>query len=361
MIHRLVLTGGPCAGKSTGLASIEQKLKSLGYSVIIMSEMATNVITSGLNPVILGSVDFQRLLLEMQISRDKYYNKNLDKLGDKVVILYDRGLLDGEAYCDEEEFRKLLLELGYTRQDILSLYDGVFHLVTAADGAEEFYTLANNTARSESVDEAKIKDKLTLEAWLGHPHLRVINNKNVNFEQKINKLIGEIMNTIGEPIPLEIERKFLVKTPDLNKLFNRFKFNRSEIIQTYLYSRDGVERRIRQRGSNGEYSYYYTEKSFVEHGTRKEIERIISEHEYLTLLMEADTAKNQIRKTRYCFVYKDRYFELDIYPFWDDKAILEVEVSDINENIDIPDIIEVIDDVTGNSRYSNYELASRGL
>jgi hypothetical protein len=32
-------------------------------------------------------------------------------------------------------------------------YDGVFHLVTAAIGAEKFYTLANNTARSETPEQ----------------------------------------------------------------------------------------------------------------------------------------------------------------------------------------------------------------
>lgn len=34
-------------------------------------------------------------------------------------------------------------------------YDGIFHLVTAAIGAEEHYSLENNEARSEPVDLAK--------------------------------------------------------------------------------------------------------------------------------------------------------------------------------------------------------------
>jgi len=55
-------------------------------------------------------------------------------------------------------------------------YDGVFHLVTAANGKEEFYTTANNLARRESAEEAREQDGRIQEAWLGHPHLRVIDN-----------------------------------------------------------------------------------------------------------------------------------------------------------------------------------------
>ena len=49
-ITRIVLTGGPCAGKSTGLAIVEQRLTNLGYKVIVMDEMPTNVLRSGLTP-----------------------------------------------------------------------------------------------------------------------------------------------------------------------------------------------------------------------------------------------------------------------------------------------------------------------
>ena len=58
------------------------------------------------------------------------------------IVLCDRGVMDGSAYMDEAGFNKLLAEVGL---DIISArdsrYDAVFHLVTAADGAESFYTL----------------------------------------------------------------------------------------------------------------------------------------------------------------------------------------------------------------------------
>ena len=35
-------------------------------------------------------------------------------------------------------------------------YDAVFHLVTAAQGAERFYTLENNQARSETPEQVLV-------------------------------------------------------------------------------------------------------------------------------------------------------------------------------------------------------------
>lgn len=46
--------------------------------------------------------------------------------------------------------------------------------MTAAVGAEEFYTLENNITRRESVEEARLQDRKTCTAWLGHPKLYVI-------------------------------------------------------------------------------------------------------------------------------------------------------------------------------------------
>ena len=73
--------------------------------------------------------------------------------------------------------------------------------------------------------------------------------------------------------------------------------------------------------------------------------------------MNADTTKRQIRKTRYCLTYENQYFEIDIYPFWDDIAIMEIELSDEKEEIKIPTFICVIKEVTEDDAYKNASLA----
>ena len=50
------------------------------------------------------------------------------------------------------------------------------HLVTAADGAAEFYSTANNAARHEDADEARVVDQRIRQVWLGSPNFVVIHN-----------------------------------------------------------------------------------------------------------------------------------------------------------------------------------------
>ena len=64
-----------------------------------------------------------------------------------------------------------------------------------------------------------------------------------------------------------------------------------------------------------------------------------------------------MKKTRYCFIYNKKYFELDIYPFSEEYAILEIELENKDSKIEIPDYLEVIKEVTDDKRYKNRTLA----
>ena len=76
----------------------------------------------------------------------------------------------------------------------------------------------NNAARRESPEEARQKDSETINAWTGHPHLRVIDNS-TDFSGKIKRVTEEVFSLLGEPIPTEIERKFLIKKPTLDHTY----------------------------------------------------------------------------------------------------------------------------------------------
>ena len=88
---------------------------------------------------------------------------------------------------------------------------------------------------------------------------------------------------------------------------------------------------------DGHYIYFQTIKRKVSDIKRVEIERRLSKDDYLRLLMDADTTRRQIRKTRYCLTYENQYFEIDVYPFWNDKAIGEIELSDEKAEIIFPE------------------------
>ena len=74
-------------------------------------------------------------------------------------------------------------------------------------------------------------------------------------------------------------------------------------------------------------------------------------------LMDADPDCRPIRKTRYCLTYNNQYFEIDVYPFWQDKAIIEIELANENADIRFPKQIRVIKEVTEDDSYKNASLA----
>lgn len=357
-VTKIVVTGGPCGGKSTAMSWIQNAFTQMGYAVLFVSETATELITAGIAPwTCKTNLDFQKFLMSLQISKEKNFEQAAMSMdADKVLIVCDRGVIDNKVYMTDYEFLSVANAVGINEVELRDNYDAVFHLVTAAKGAEKFYTTANNSARTETAEEAAEMDDKFIHAWIGHPHLRVIDNS-TDFENKMKRLIAEISSFLGEPEPYEIERKYLIEYPDIKWLENNPNCHKVEIIQTYLNSSNDDEIRVRQRGENGNYIYFQTIKKKVTDLKRIEIEKRLSQDEYLSLLMNADTSKRQIRKDRYCLTYNNLYFEIDVYPFWNDKAIAEIELSDENAIVEFPNEIKVIKEVTDDVAYKNSALA----
>lgn len=359
-ITKIAITGGPCAGKSTALSWINEEFTKKGYKVLFVPETATELITGGVAPWTCETdIDFQTAILKLQLAKEEIFEEVAQHLYDaqKVLIVCDRGTLDGKAYIEKHNFDKILNNLHLTETQLKDSYDAVFHLVTAAKGASEFYTLANNSARTETIEEAIANDDKIISAWTGHSHFRVIDNS-TDFKKKMQRFVTEISNFLGEPTPYEIERKFLIEYPDIAKLEADKNCGKVEIIQTYLKSNDDKEIRVRQRGNNGSYSYTKTIKQTINGLKRLETEKRLTQAEYINLLMDADTTKHQIRKTRYCLVYNNQYFEIDIYPFWNDVAIMEIELNNESQTIEFPPQIKIIKEVTDDIEYKNSNLAN---
>ena len=63
-ITKIAITGGPCAGKTTGLSYLEQKLTQIGYKVVIINECATELILNGLDHnSFTKNIDFESIRL----------------------------------------------------------------------------------------------------------------------------------------------------------------------------------------------------------------------------------------------------------------------------------------------------------
>lgn len=358
-ITKIVITGGPCAGKTTAMSWIQNAFSRMGYTVLFVDETATQLISGGAAPWLSASNrDFQWHLMQLQLDKERAFADIAATMkADKVLIVCDRAALDNRAYMTDAEFRYALRQLNTNEVTLRDQYDAVFHLVTAAKGAEAFYTLANNAARTETPQQAIALDDKIIAAWTGHPHLRLIDNSS-DFDEKMRRLIAEILSFLGEPNPLEIERKYLIAYPDLKALEKLPNCRRVDIVQTYLTCEgDDEEVRIRQRGADGHYIYFKTRKRRVGGCERVEVEERLTQDEYLSLLTLADPAFRPIRKQRWCLSENGLYYEIDIYPEWQDQALMEVELRSEHQQVLIPDGIRVIREVTGEEAYTNHSLA----
>ena len=361
----IVITGGPCAGKTTGLARLNELLTNRGYKTLISPESATKLIGAGMTPGELPWSVFQKeILLDTLLQETVIFAiaKKYRDMGRKVVVLCDRGAMDGEAYAGVEKFSKIIADLGITRQELCEgRYHAVIHMRTAAIGAEKFYTLENNAARRESLSEARDLDENTLKAWMSHPHPRVVDNS-TGFDTKINRLLGEVCELLGDPVPLEKEDKFLLESFNTADIPDGIEWTQSTIIQNYLISPySSEERRLRERLSidGNSATYYYTIKRDKGPGVREEVERIITRREYDSLMTMSDRMKYTIQKRRVCFFWNEQFFEIDTFVApCDDLVVMEAERTDRTPKLQLPPFIKVVRNVTGEKMYSNATIAS---
>ncbi len=195
-VVRVVITGGPCSGKTTAMKRVFEELKDTGYQILIMPETATQLIGGGIAPWTCRNMEsYQKWQMIMQMEKEKVYAGAAEEISEvnqkPILIIYDRGMLDNKAYMSQEAFTKNMEALGVDEDESLSWYDIVFHLETAAKGAVEAYTCDNNSARTETAEEAIQLDNRSLMAWKDHPN-RVIIDNSTGFEEKMDRLFGGI-------------------------------------------------------------------------------------------------------------------------------------------------------------------------
>ncbi len=360
-ICKIVLTGGPAAGKTTLISRILREFKQEdGWKVITVPETATELISGfGIRPFgnCVSMEDFQYFVTSDMLHKEKMALKAAQMVSEeKVLIVFDRAIMDNKAYITDEQFKETLSHFGLTEEEVLKKYDAVLHLVTCAKGAEFAYNFGN-VARYESVDVARDKDDFTLKAWEPHPRRYIVDNS-IDFDDKINRAIAQIYRIVGQSAPEVEKSKYLIAMPDCDMLEKKYNAVSMEMMQIYLRPIvDNVERRVRQQKNRDEYLYFYTEKRIAEDGTRWVTERPISEKEYVGYLMEGDTSLHSVIKTKYRFTCQGRRMEIDVYPFSKEKAILFVYGRPL-QSCDMPPEIEIIKSVSGDLDYKNRRLAA---
>ena len=356
-ITKIVITGGPCAGKTTAMSWIQNAYTQKGYTVLFIPETATGLITGGVAPWTCGTnCDYQKCQMRMQLVKEDIFETAARTMKtDRVLLVCDRGALDNRAYMNDAEFAEVLKDVNCTEAELLNRYDAVFHLVSSAKGAEEFYSHDNNAARYESAKEACALDDRLISAWEKHARFRVIEN-DVDFEGKMKRLLHEISAFLGEPKPFVVKKKYLIRWPDVKCLSSKPGYREVDIVRTYLRARPGEEVCLRRCAADGSVVYLKITRRHVD-GKRVEVEKRLSEGEYVSLLPDANPAKHTLHKSRYCFMHGGQYFKINLFPFWNDQAIAEVDMGDAEADARFPDEIQVIREVTNELAYKNAALA----
>ena len=354
-MKRIVLTGGPCAGKTTALVKIIEHFSSLGYKVFIIPEVPTLFSQAGMDYLTDNYAFFyegEKATLEMQIALEEKFTRIAETIEEPTIIVCDRGTMDISAYMKPAMWQDITSALSTDSERLRTRYDAVLHLVSAADGAEQFYTTATNAERTEGLELARELDKKVISAWSEHPRLRVINNHE-NFDTKINRVLQEISNVLEIPQQVIEERKYIVRLiGDIPGAIE------SDIKQTYLTSEPRSEVRLRRRTLNGISVNVRTTKKTLPTNEQVETERQIDNNLYESLMRQADPYRYSIHKIRKTFIWRGQFFELDTYlePI-SNLQILETKGIVDHEDVNFPPFLEVLEDITGKTEYYNYNLA----
>lgn len=165
--RRVVLTGGPGAGKTAVLELIRQ---SFCEHVKVLPEAASVVFGGGFP----REEDSE---CKRAAQRGIFYvQRELENVGDShnpTIVLCDRGTLDGLAYWpgSVDDFWS---SLGTTLSEQLARYDAVIHLRTppSAQGYNQ-----QNPLRTESASAAAEIDARILQGWQRHPRRFVVQSR----------------------------------------------------------------------------------------------------------------------------------------------------------------------------------------
>jgi len=288
------------------------------------------------------------------------------------LVICDRGTMDASCFVTKKEWDEMLVRSHVDEVDIRdNRYNQVVHMVTAATGAEEYYTVEHHATRLETPAEARERDRLAAEAWIGHPYVDIIDNGS-DFETKINRLIScvalKIGVDIGDRLNVNAKKiKFAINGP-LPKDSAFPKFRDFEVTHNYLQTASRtMQSRLRKRGCQGKYSYIHTIRKQVG-GQVIEVKTPVGHREYSHLLDQTDPLHLTVNKTRRCFMYNNQYFQLDIYkepchPRCQGLMLLETYTTmtsgEFLEQERLPKFLNVDQQVTGDPAFSMFNLSLR--
>jgi len=168
-MKKIVITGGPCAGKSTVIEAIAEEF---GNRVVVVPEVATALFEAGFPPPNPWTQEWQDALqAAIIVGQYRFEARAEAEARDNgcQIIICDRGILDGAAYLQggvEEFCGRFDVDEG----EILSRYEAVIHLESLSTLDPELYRelAKSNPSRFEDIAMAEERELNLRRAWSGH-------------------------------------------------------------------------------------------------------------------------------------------------------------------------------------------------
>lgn len=187
---KVVLTGGPCAGKSSLLGLFAEM-----DSISVVREAATNLLAQGWQSKGQNcgysrewKVAFQVAVLEAQLLQEERAMQQ-----QPGFIICDRGISDGPAYLHDvpaAEYNPLRFLATFGNAP--GQYQLIIHLTSLAITQPELYGNKDNLFRTESADDARRIDDLIWSSWEATriPHVRI------NTSKKLSRVFDETLDIL---------------------------------------------------------------------------------------------------------------------------------------------------------------------
>ena len=237
-IHKIVLTGGPCSGKTKVINALKEKFSNEGYNVIIVPETAAQLIGGNILPNDKDyehTLMFQEIVFKTQNRKETLALEYADfvKKTDDIIIIYDRAIMDGKAYMHyDSDFSDMLEKYSLSEIGVTDNYDMVIDMVSLSSLRKDLYV--NDEIRKEDSTLASILDKKTLDSWLLSDNLRVVKPKDT-IEEKIDYVYGLIKDYVDKK---GINEKDKIKIDMKNSNLSVYNSSNSKKIDVTKYIMD---------------------------------------------------------------------------------------------------------------------------
>lgn len=201
-IIRVLITGSVQAGKDTTIKRLKNDLEQSGYSVVNTNEIAELILLNNIKPFgddTITLLEYQDAVFQGQIFVEDLYMsliKNI-KTDKTIVLLLNRGVLDGMPFIGESEFNKIITKHNFDKETTKDRYDIVLCLETYAM-LGVYDKRANSEVRFQDFEKAVDMSNQFYDMYKKYyPNIKYI-KANDDFEEKYVQVLETLKTELNK-------------------------------------------------------------------------------------------------------------------------------------------------------------------